>query len=585
MNRTSLIIAISLALQATDGFGYSYQAQTGALSYTFFNLSPNQWTLTPYGGGVNPQGQPGSFAVTQGWGNVDGSVGVFNPVNISGGSCSNPSTQVQGNTIWYNETPGPIAAPSGAITLSAGTSISKPVVKYSNQTSPTYNAPAIADSWVLSGNGNNIVMANMASAPNMFISNWPSTTSDYPYCASQTSLYYNANINPPQPNSLINGSWSNPLGAGFVPQTMNLNVSNTSPGYVATGGLWSGVNNPNPGNLALNSLNLSMYPINLSNYVQSPVVNKGISQTAAPIYGGHFTLAVGDPFLVSSYAAKILWYIVTNNGYAFSNSSLSTTDLSTLTNLVAPPSGNAVFASGSYSAKYAQWLLASPGLAQSAISTMNTAASKPITHESVWGKITNAVLQLATNVAIASIGLTAGPEADIGLEAILDANEGSLETLKGEAGPSVTDAITAYFTTTTSLQAPVTQTAPPVINSTYSSSNLLGMLLANSFVQAEINNAEGLGNQSGFALWSNDSINVDNLCQTSSVNVTANLISGPCYTTNSGGTMTNTTVATGSQSASTQSYAVSVHSPPLFLGSAAILAAISAGETPTLPGG
>lgn len=560
MNR-HIILAISLALNAGTSFGYGYQANTGALSYTFFNLSPNPVTLTPKGGGVNSSGQSGSFAVSQGWGNVDGTVGVFNPVNLNG-SCNNPSTQVTYNTVWYNETPGRIAAP-GAISLNAGSPSTSPLVEYAGSTSPIYNAPAIADSWVLSGNGNTIVMANMASAPNMFISNAPgASSSDYPFCASQSSQYFNADINPPQPNpNLIGGTYGgNPLGSGFVAtgQTMNFNPASTSAGYIGSGGLWSGFNNPNTANLAVNTLNLSMYPVNLSSYVQSPVVNSGIGQTAAPIYGGHFTLSFGDPFLVSSYAAKILWYIVTNNGYAFSNNSLTTHDLGTLQNLVAPPSGNGVFESASNSAQYAKWLLQSPNLAQSAISMMNTAASKPITHESVWGKVINATLKTVTNSLIEGADLMTGGEASVALVVA----QGAAETTVGAYGSDVTDAITASFTSTSSLPPPVSQQAPLVVNNSYSSSNLLGLLLTNSIVQATINNAEGLDNQSGAALWSNDSINTDNLCNTmlnnssatTTVSVTANLITGPCFTTNSSGGLTSTTVANDGTPSTVQSY-------------------------------
>ena len=121
-------------------------------------------------------------------------------------------------------------------------------------------------------------------------------------------------------------------------------------------------------------------------------------------------------------------------------------------------------------------------------------------------------------------------------------------------GPTVSDSITAAFTTTFSPPPPQAAAAPVVVNNTYASSNLLGLLLANSFLQAEIYNALGMGTQSSFALWSNDSINVDNLCNTASVSISNNLITGPCYTTGSNGSLTSSTVTTGSQTASVQTY-------------------------------
>ena len=197
MNKTSLIIAVSLALHAADGMAYDYQANTGALSYMFFNLSPNQWTLTPYGGGKNPQAPVGSNAYNSGWGNQSGSMGFFNPVGISGGSCAHPSQQVIQNTIFYNQNADPINPPSGEPFGTSKSQINLPAGSYNNSyvetsqaVSTPENAPAMGDSWALSltlpGELSNatpysMVMANMASAPNMFITG---SGSDYPYCAS-----------------------------------------------------------------------------------------------------------------------------------------------------------------------------------------------------------------------------------------------------------------------------------------------------------------------------------------------------------------------------------------------------------------
>jgi len=528
------ITALILASAAPTAWGYDYQANAGALSYSFFNLSPNTYTLTPYGGGANPLNPPdspiGTPASTQGWGNADGTVGFFNPVTISGGGCYLPSEQVVNNTIFYNEGV-PINNVGGAITLTPGAGqAGQAVVEYSTEISPHLNAPAIADSWILAGNGNTIVLAAMASAPNMFISGINTSMEDnnYPFCASEKGLWYNFGINPPTAQRVRSevvytpaGTFtqkSNPNAPGFTPSAMNFNVDPNASGYVPTGGLWSGVSNPNSSNLAIDSLNLPMYPVNLSAYIGSDEVNASIAQYAAPIYGGHLTLAIGDPFLVSSYAAKILWFLVTNTGYAFGDNSLSAQDISNIVGLVAPSGADGVFKSSSDSSFYAQWLLAAPGAAATALNTMNTAASTPITQESIWGKIFSGLVDVAVDVAAAALGTLAGPEASV---AVVAAAGGTAAAGSAALTSYSTNQITADFTTTVSLPAPVAQTAPPVINPSYSSNDLLGMLLTNVFVQAEVNNGLASGNPSSFALWSNYSISTDTLC--TNISVDANL--------------------------------------------------------------
>ena len=71
-----------------------------------------------------------------------------------------------------------------------------------------------------------------------------------------------------------------------------------------------------------------------------------------------------------------------------------------------------------------------------------------------------------------------------------------------------------YFTSTVSQPAPVSENAPTIINNTYSSSNLLGLLLANTFVQAVFNNSltKNTNYPPSTALYTNYSINLDNLC-------------------------------------------------------------------------
>ncbi|NCA68914.1 MAG: hypothetical protein EOM91_02200 [Sphingobacteriia bacterium] len=510
MNR--ILTALVLAGSVPTVWGYDYQAQTGALSYEFFNLSNSKYDVTPYGGGANPDGHWAPSAQT-GWGNTSGTVGFFNNVGISGGSCKNPSDQMKDNYIFYGGAGDPVDASTVAsFALSSGTSASHTQVEYSQAFSSTLNAPAIGDSWTLKSSSNTIVLSALASAPNMFLSgvNGDGSTSDaYPYCGTKQGIWYNHDI---EPTGLVSGDqvWGpldikqdkNPLAPSFTTNSLNFNVSHTDSGYIGTGGLWMGLDNKNTDALAVDSLNLAMYPVNLSTYVASNA--KSGSQTVAPIYGGHFTLAIGDPFLINSYAAKMLWHLVTDTGYGLSNDSLSSQDIEDIKNRIAPAGADGVFAASSISSKYARWLLSSPSNAVTAIKTMNEAASTPITHESIWGKLIKGVVKLTGAVVAA-----AAPEL-IGVEGVVKgaaAEAGSDATATSVTNYAATKIDTA-FTSTLSEPAPVSATAPPAVNPTYAASNLLGLLLTNSFVQAEINNKVGLGNPSGQALYANYSIHL-----------------------------------------------------------------------------
>ena len=74
---------------------------------------------------------------------------------------------------------------------------------------------------------------------------------------------------------------------------------------------------------------------------------------------------------------------------------------------------------------------------------------------------------------------------------------------------------------------------------------LLGMLLANTFVQAEIVNAHGFTNSQPSPLWANASINTDSLRTQTSIAVTNNLLSAHCGSVNNN----------GSQASSVEEYA------------------------------
>jgi hypothetical protein len=565
-----ILIALGLSAYATAAttstyyqYPFTYAAKTGALSYTVFNLSPNTCTFTAYEGGKNPSAvtTPTTTPIT-----LDNSIGYdsySNSASYSGwnndfsGSLTglsvysffnNPSySSVQYYYVFFQGISDPISAPSPTLTaLSTGASGNP--VEYSTGTTAG-NPPALADSWTIScgaGNGT-IVMANMASAGNAFDSNGAGTGTNGVsaptfYDEFNDTVFYNYDINPPSPGA--SDSTTNPNGAGFVGdgsttypngKTMNFNSSDTA-GSVQTGGLWMGLYNPNTNNYAVNGLNLAMYPINLAAYVESEgpstIDDTGHTIYHAPLYGGHFTLAIGDPYLISSYAAKTLWYWITSPNLALNDQSFgSATGMNDILNALAPSGSDAVFKNGSYSALYLQWLLNSPSLAAGAISTLNTAASKPVTKTSIWGKIFSDLADTAIDAAASGLPSAVGPEAGIAVGAVSS-------TVANGLASDATSAIEADFTTTTS-NPPLATTAPPIINATYASTNLLGLLLANTFVQVEINNTLGLGNASAFALWSNYSISTDSLC--TSIEVDNNLMGGTCSSTSNDGSQSAVT--------------------------------------------
>ena len=579
MNKTQLIIAIGLALQTSAGFGYTFAAGTGQLSYTFFNLNKNNVTLYPYAAGTNSNGQTGSTSVSTGWDNTAGNYGgstllsMFNSglTSQTASQYCNKSEYHINSPIFFASNADPVTTPPSTASYLLQQGNTQNVVEASGQSYELLNPPAMADSLMLKldTSGDYIVIANMASTSNMLISGNDYYTSNWPFCYSYNGEYYNADINPSDPNNSTANSytppgatsaisqWTNPLGAGFVPagQTMNLNVSPTDPSYSPTGGLWSGINVNNSSNVALNSVNYSMYPINLSSYVLpnnagrtvpgSGSINGSTSynynnQYYTSIYGGHFTLSIGDPYMVSSFAAKMLWTLVTSPNYDLNPNSLSTSDISVgSTSISAIASG--AFYPNTTPAAYATWLIGSPQLAQQAFTNAVTANSPPITstHEKLWGKLVNGILRVGVDAAMAFTAIETG-----GSSLAVQMSVAGASDATGAFGSDVTDAITNAATTTTTLSPPPPQstTALPVVNNTYASSNLLGLWMANSFVQAEINAANGNTGDSSFVLWSSASINVDQLCETdlatsssaSTVSVSNNLLSGSCYTTTNG---------------------------------------------------
>jgi hypothetical protein len=429
----------------------------------------------------------------------------------------------------------------------------------------------MGDSWSISCASNlpPIAVGNLASAASALQSGGGTA---YPYSASQIGFWENSTINPPAWNG-CDVSW-NPCGVGFsagpgidIPGSVNLNwnVPLGAADYQPMGGLWTGVNysarscggapytgcsdNAYPG---YSLLNMPMLPINLSAYVQG-TQNSANTMSYTPIYGGHFTVAMGDPFLVTSYAAKMLWYLVASSTYALNN---DTTLSEMAINLNSAEAG--AFYPGSFESNYVQWLVGSsaypgsPALAANAYKSAYQAASTAITHESVWGKVFTGLADTAIDIAIA------GTEALPGGEAVDAIATGVATSVGGDVVPDMNAAITNAFTTTISGPAPLSQNAPAVINPTYAANNLFGLLLTNSGVQEQINQAMASTNpdfqSNPNPYWSNYSIYTDYIdyenalnaqpppttpstpagCVTTGSGITIslanNLLSGNCYT-------------------------------------------------------
>lgn len=518
-----LILALGAALSPdaavadTSSTIPTYQTGAGALSYTFFNLSGSDCTLNAYGSGGNPAAYS-EWAQAVGWGN-DGNAGFFNPIGLN-------FVQVNSNYLFYNNYD-PIngtTIPTGNISLNTGTSYNALIT--SGVLGPvsgneSINYPSMGDSWSIAcQNGTPpIAVASLASAASALQSNGPTS---YPYTSSQPGWFENAAINPPAWAGC--NSSTNPCGVGFTAPTngtgnlvLNWNVPSSAANYQAMGGLWSGINynstsDTYPASMALNQ---AMLPINLSAYVAANQGNfnpnnasQVMSYTTA--YGGHYTLALGDPFIISSYAAKMLWFQVISESLTLNDG----TDLSSISSTLSNTANTGVFESRSFEDNYVQWLLGSqassqnytgaPQLAASAYQSVFKAASVPITEETTWGYVWTAIADTVVNAAV--VGAALIPGAGWGLVGVI-ALGGALVTGDGAATPDMNAAIANAHTVTLSGPPPLSQAAPAIINPTeVASTTLLGLWLTNTFVQAQIN-----GNNGGPSPFtSNYSINTDN---------------------------------------------------------------------------
>lgn len=263
------ILAIALLVGPSGAMAYDYRAETGALSYRFFNLSPyTDCALTPHGAEPNDQAPAESLASFMGWNAYGGWAGFFKGDGGYSGDNNNPEELVMDNYIFW-DTHNAVGQPPPAQSIDIGAFAD--TVEYGRDFDSYLNPPAIADSWTISCTGGTafdipdggpVVLAAVASASNLLQSGGDADD-DYPYSWSLSANWDNAAINPPSKggDGQDNPSDSNPNGMGFTEGTLNFNPSSSS-----VGGLWLGVENANPNNLAVAAVNAAMYPVNLAAY-------------------------------------------------------------------------------------------------------------------------------------------------------------------------------------------------------------------------------------------------------------------------------------------------------------------------------
>jgi hypothetical protein len=405
----------------------------------------------------------------------------------------------------------------------------------------------MGDSWGVDCGTINSAIATLASSGSSLQSGW---------YGSLAGSIPNANITPTGYSNPFDDGCSatnaNPCGADFAYQGMNWNLESSNPVFQNMGALWSGINYdtdaaPVP---ASSSLNFAIFPINFSAYVQAysginfTDMTPNVQTYYTPIYGGHTAIAVGDPYLVSSISAKILWFLATS-----STPLNDDTSLSTIASVLSNTANTGVFWNGSYEDEYVQWFVGSqstnsnypgqPKAAATAYSSAYQAASVPINQETVWGKVFEGLADLA--IGVATTALTAIPGAG-GVIA------GGIATgIGGALMPDVNSAIANATQYSASGAPPNPTQAPVTYNGTFAATNLFGMLLSNMGVQSEINAVNNItGGPS--PLWSNYDIYTDSEC--SGIGVTNNLMQGTCNG-----------VVNGSASSLPEGYYTNVYAP------------------------
>jgi len=546
MNRSYALIGLAMVafLPATtygSGFG-DWPANSGGFSYSFVNLSGADCNLSAFGGNPNPATGNSTSGASSWNGVVNPDSLVANTYSIIPGFfiCDLADTMKASeyatfydecsplqNQQWYNVT-GASADPTGWAVGNTGTSyiypgwgpspvsltngqnigLIEPAAAMGGQPNPA----AVGDSWVIqcypdssdsSANpGQPVVMANLASAGDSLGSGLLNDA--YDYFAS------NALLNPPARGNLGPFSSANPPsgnvnGMSFVTSennVINLNQNSTDADYQPTGGLWLGIQNPNT-QMAAYTLIPALFPVNLAAYtVAQQENNHGNTQYQTDIYGGHLAFVIGDPFIISGIAAKTLWFLATGQGGFSLNDNSFNVDASTngIQNFLSAINGG-LFPANSYALNYVNTLMQSTAQAGFVINRAIQAATVTTSHESFWGKVFTALFNVGmTAINNATSVYTAGAVT----KPVSWAYRTAVDTTTGSLGNPVDNAITNAFTTTTTTQ-PATQNAPLAINPSFASSNLLGLLLTNTYVQYQVSAAAA--NFSSYSpLWSNYTI-------------------------------------------------------------------------------
>ena len=516
----------------------AFQAGAGVLSYSFFNLSGQSCTFTPYG--AQPNYNTSGWS-NWGWQNTGSDLAFFNNGNPEG----------NGGWIFYNnsdpintDTSGTPPAFPAVIPLANGVGSGSNNTLTQVTSTETWqnwsiNYPAMGDSWGVDcgppASESYSAVATLASSGSSLQSGW---------YGSLVGSIPNANITPTGNSNPYNDGCSannlNPCGADFAPQGLNWNLDSNNPLFQNMGGFWSGLSYLTYGGgvPASNSLNFAILPINFSAYVQA---NTGINFTDmspnvqtyfTSIYGGHTAIAVGDPYLISSISAKILWFLATSPSFTLNNGTQMSNIASTLSSPGGPPGGTGVFWSNSYEDAYVQWFVGSqsssfnypgqPSAAAQAYYSAYKAASVPITSEKIWGKVFTGLADIAIDAAAAALYEIPGGVGEF-VGGLADGASGSVKA-------DVNSAITNAYTYSASGAPPNPTQAPPTFNGTFAATNLFGMLLSNMGVQSEINILTG-NTGSPSPLWANYDINTDGKCISMGINtisVTNNLMQGEC---------------------------------------------------------
>ena len=199
MNKNIILLSLLgyAGLVSANMNDYVFMQGTGAISYTFFNLSPNQCTFTPYGGGQNLSvPDTSSFAYQYGWDlPQEYGPGFFNH-SIQTGGGQEPILIY--TYVFYNTSDSTTVSISPLI-FNTGSGTTTAFVETSFGTyQSNWNPPAIADSWGVSCTGQPTqVIANIASAGAALGSGNIVGFSSFPFSNAAEGSFENALLQPP----------------------------------------------------------------------------------------------------------------------------------------------------------------------------------------------------------------------------------------------------------------------------------------------------------------------------------------------------------------------------------------------------